>query len=76
MKRHLRARLWFPGMDASIDELVAGCNACQASTETKHRDPLIPTQPPHEPKQKLAADHWGPTADGKYLLVVIDELSR
>ena len=29
-----------------------------------------------EPWEKLATDHWGPTADGKYILVVIDKLSR
>ena len=42
------------------------------STET----PLVPTEPPSEIWKDLAADHWGPTPEGKYLLVLIDKLSR
>ena len=63
MKQHLRARLWFPGMDEKIEEFSATCLPCQASTVTPHRDPLIPTSPPEHPWQKLGTDHWGPTAD-------------
>ena len=76
MKKYMRSRVWFPKMDKSIDEMVAGCLPCQASTNTKHRDPLTPSTPPEQPWVNLAADHWGPTPNGKYLLVVIDELSR
>ena len=76
MKRFMRSRLWFPKMDKAIQDTVRGCLACQAATETKHRDPNTPSKPPEKLWQKLSADHWGPTADGTYLLVVIDELSR
>ena len=76
MKRYMRSQLWFPSMDKAIEEVVKGCIACQAATKTKHRDPNIPSAPPDELWQKLSADHWGPTSDGFYLLVVIDELSR
>ena len=76
MKQHLRARLWFPGMDEEVEEFAGTCLPCQASTVTPHRDPLIPSSPPDHPWQKLGTDHWGPTADGKYLLVVIDKLSK
>ena len=43
---------------------------------TKTRNPLIPSYPPKELCQNLAADHWGPTADGYFLPVEIDNLSR
>ena len=76
MKRYLRTLAWFPGMDKAIETRVSECLACQASTKTHHRDPLIPSTPPLLPWEKLSADHWGPLPDGKYLLVVIDELSR
>ena len=76
MKQQLRPRLWFPGMDTAIKESCASCMLCQASTEVKHRDPLKPSKAPQNPLEDLASDHWGPTADGKYLLVVIDKLSR
>ena len=76
MKRYLRSTAWFPGMDKAVDRKVSECLACQASTKTHHRDPLIPSTPPSMPWEKLSADHWGPLPDGKHLLVVIDELSR
>ena len=75
-KQYLRSRMWFPGMDEKVEDLVATCLPCLAATEVKHRDPLIPSTPPQNPWSKLDVDHWGPTADGKYLLVVIDELTR
>ena len=75
-KQFLRTKLWFPGMDERVNNLVSTCLPCLASTEVKHRDPLVPTIPPSEPWSKLDADHWGPTPDGKHILVVIDELTR
>jgi hypothetical protein len=76
MKRFLRAHVWFPKLDKDVNEIVQGCHQCQAATDTKHRDPLIPTRPPAEVWTQLDADHWGPTDDGKYILVVIDETSK
>ena len=49
---------------------------CQASVDSKARDPLKPTKAPEEPWSTLYADHWGPTQDGLHLLVVIDGLTR
>ena len=76
MKRFLRAHVWFPQMDADVTSIVQGCLQCQAATETKHRDPLISTNPPPRVWEHVDADHWGPTDDGVYLLVVIDETSK
>lgn len=56
-KRHLRETLWFPMMDDMVEQLVSSCHPCQAATETKHRDPNIPSGPPSEPWQKLDTDH-------------------
>ena len=57
-------------------DVTRGCLACQAGTATKHRYPLVPTEPPSEVWKDLTADHWGPTPNGKYVLVVIDKLSK
>ena len=76
MKRYLRARLWFPGMDRMVERRAAGCLDCQAATPHKHRDPLKPTKTPSLPWRELAVDHWGPTKEGKHLLVVVDYMSR
>ena len=75
-KRTLRKRLWFPGMDDMIDTRTKTCEPCQPATIVHTRDPLKPTTAPETPFVKVAADHWGPTPDGKHLLVVIDLLSR
>ena len=39
-------------------------------------DPLVPSTPPDQVWKDLGADHWGPTPEGKHVLVVIDKLSR
>ena len=75
-KRTLRKRIWFPGMDSLVDSRIRTCGPCQAATNTPTRDPLKPTTAPDTPFTKVAADHWGPTPDGHYILVVIDLLSR
>jgi len=72
MKRFMRSRMWFPG----IREVVQGCLACQASTETKYRDPNNSSSPPEELCRNSRQDHWGPTPDSFHLLVVNDKLSR
>ena len=76
MKRFLRAHAWFPQMDNQVNMIVQGCLQCQAATETKHRDPLIPSKAPPQVWSQLDADHWGPTDEGKYILVVVDETSK
>ena len=75
-KRLLRKRLWFPGMDSMVDARTRACLACSAATHTPHRDPLRPTKAPVLPFTRVAADHWGPTPCGRYVLVVIDLLTR
>ena len=75
-KRQLRVRLWFPGMDKAVERRVSTCLPCQASVESKARDPLKPTKAPEEPWSRLYADHWGPTQDGHHILVIVDGLTR
>lgn len=75
-KKLLRLRLWFPGMDRLVEKAVEECLPCQASVESYPRDPLKPTLAPTEPWTKVFCDHWGPTYDKKYHLVLIDALTR
>ena len=76
MKLYLRSRIWFLNMDTQIENVASGCLQCQAATIYKHRDPLVPTELPDEVWTDLAADHWGPTPEGKHVLLIIDKLSR
>ena len=75
-KRLLRLRLWFPGMDKLVERRVSTCLPCQAATENHTRDPLKPTKAPKEAWKKLYVDHWGPFDGNKYILVIIDALTR
>jgi hypothetical protein len=75
-KRYLRTRLWWPGMDRLAEARVKECMPCQASVDTPHRDPLQPTTAPRAPMEKQSGDHWGPTPDGRHVLVVMDLLTR
>ena len=75
-KRKLRVWLWFPDMDRAVERRVSSCLACQASVESKARDPLKPTKAPEEPWSRLYAHHWGPKQDGYHILVIIDGLTR
>ena len=76
MKRFAREHMWYPGLDSDIEECVETCHPCQAATNTIHRDPLTPSDPPEDVWTDLSADHWGPTPLNTYMLVVIDKLSR
>ena len=75
-KQLLRSRLWFPGIDKMVEDKITSCLGCQATTYTPHRDPLIPTEMPDEPWQKIDMDFWGPTPGGEYVLAIVDEYSR
>ena len=75
-KRLLRHRLWFPGMDRMVEERVAACLPCQAATDSHTKDPLKPNEIPVQPWSTIYADHWGPTPDGRHILVMIDALTR
>ena len=75
-KRLLRTRLWWPGMDSQVEARVEQCFSCQVATPSHHRDPLQPTTAPERPMERQSGDHWGPTPDGSYVLVVMDLLTR
>ena len=75
MKRYLRVRLWWPGMDKRVEKRSASCEACQAATLQHQRDPLQPSVAPTKPWVKVAADHWGPTPNHT-VLVMVDHLTK
>ena len=75
-KKLLRAKVWFPGMDAMMEKKVNNCIACQATTYQPTRDPLKPTELPDGPWQYVDMDFWGPLPSGESILVMIDPYSR
>nr|XP_029715638.1 uncharacterized protein K02A2.6-like [Aedes albopictus] len=76
MKRRMRDRVWWPGMDKEIARWVATCEGCRLvglpqKPEPMHRRPL-----PSEPWIDVAIDFLGPLPSGDYLLVIVDYYSR
>ena len=76
-KQCIREKVWFPGIDKQVEEIVKSCIPCQASYPgPSSREPIIPTQLPEEPWISVSVDFAGPFPSGDYLLVVIDDYSR
>ena len=76
-KQLIHSTMWFPGIDAAIQEAEERCLPCQAATDTKQKEPLLPTELPTAPWLKVTTDLFGPIAGGQeYVLVVQDLYSR
>ncbi|XP_064651618.1 uncharacterized protein K02A2.6-like [Lineus longissimus] len=79
-KSLLREKIWFPGIDALVEEEVRQCLPCQAASSRGAEKPelLKMTPLPKSAWQETSIDFFGPlpvpTAD--YLMVLIDDYSR
>ena len=71
----LRAQqsVWWPGLCKQLEELVRSFPICSKEC-SQHAGPLIPTQFPNLPWQKVASDLF--TIKGVNCLLVIDYFSR
>ena len=74
-KRLIREKVWFPGIDKMVKDIVDNFLACKAVTPSKSSriEPLQMTPLSSGPWKMLAMDFLGP---GFYLLVVIDQYNR
>lgn len=75
-KSLLREKVWFPGIDSMVEEVVKNCRACASVVKDERMFPLQMSDLPDRPWQFLSADFCGPYPSGDYCLVVIDEYSR
>ncbi|UYV61651.1 K02A2.6-like [Cordylochernes scorpioides] len=73
-KTRLRARetVWWPGISEEIAETVRKCSVCIQEAVSKH-EPLIPTNFPTRPWQKIGMDLF--KFENKWYLVVIVSIS-
>lgn len=76
MKRRLRDRVWWPGMDKEITKCVKICEGCRLVAVPDKPEPMQRRPLPTKPWIDLAIDFLGPLPSGHYLLVVIDYYSR
>jgi len=72
----LRARYWFPGMNAVVEDIIGKCFECQITTKEHHNKRIKPSEIPLRAWNTVSIDFGGPYPDGHYNLVVIDKRTR
>lgn len=76
MKRRLRQKVWWPGMDLEVEQAVKSCKECILVSSVGPPEPLIRTKMPDKPWVHIAVDFMGPLPSGHNLLVMVDYFSR
>ncbi|KAJ1158054.1 hypothetical protein NDU88_010750 [Pleurodeles waltl] len=74
-KARLRAKVWFPGMDAQVDALIGKCHSCLITSCEPRGCPVITEPPSHKPWAKLSMD-FGTFPDGRLTAVIIDTYNK
>ena len=74
MKAIGRRHLWWPKLDADIEETARCCNQCVKTRSAPPTAPLHPWTFPNRPWQRVHADFA--SVDGKHYLVVVDAYSK
>ena len=75
-KNCLRAKVWWPNMDATAEKLCGSFHGCQVVGELRAPEPMQRVEQPTGPWQDVAVDLIGPLPTGERLLVVVDYYSR
>jgi len=75
VKTQLRARtsVWWPGVSKQIQRFIQNCNTCCKNFQAQI-EPLIPTELPSRPWQKLGSDLF--EYKGATYILVVDYFSR
>ena len=76
MQNRLRAKVWWPKMDAATEKLCRSCHRCQVVGEHCGPEPMQRVERPTRPWQDIAVDLIGPLPTGESLLVVVDYYSH
>ena len=75
MKGLARSHVWWPKIDAALEERVKSCEVCQAHQKTPAAVPLHPWEWPSRPWSRVHVDYAGPFM-GKMFLLIIDAHSK
>ena len=74
-KSLLREKVWFPGIDKTVENEVKNCAACLVSTPETKREPLKMSPLPSAPWKEISID-FAELPNGEYLMLVIDDYTR
>ena len=75
MKALAGSLVWWPGIDAALEDKVKTCSICQESRAAPAEANLHPWDWPEKPWSRLHLDYAGPL-QGKMFLVLIDAHSK
>ena len=75
MKILARSVVWWPKIDADLEQKVKKCEKCQMNRKTPELAPLHPWEWPKRPWARIHIDHAGPF-QGKLFLLVVDAHSK
>ena len=76
MKALARSHVWWPKMDAAIEEMVGRCQHCQTFRHMPQKAPLHPLEPTTKPWERIHIDFCGPTQGNRMWLIVVDSYSK
>ncbi|KAL7726262.1 hypothetical protein ACLKA6_008442 [Drosophila palustris] len=76
MKRRLRSKVWWPGIDRDVEKKVKACRDCLLVSLPDNPIPMKRHQYPTAPWKFVATDLLGPLPNNEYILVLIDYFSR
>ena len=72
MKELVRPKVWWLKLDKVVDCYVRPCHGCQVVSRPSRSEQIMSTSLPNKPFQ----NHFGPTHEDRYALVLIDYYSR
>ncbi len=75
MKSLARSFIWWPGLDADIEDLAKACTECQQNKHLPPQAPLHPWTWPKRPWERIHIDFAGPFM-GTSFLVIVDAHSK
>nr|VZI18723.1 unnamed protein product [Spirometra erinaceieuropaei] len=71
IKALARSYVWWPKIDADIENVVKACHVCQITQKTLPKVPLKPWAWPDSPWKRVHVDYFGPF-QGHMVLVAVD----
>ena len=75
-KSLLRMKLYWPKMNAEVEQYISECIACKANSKANAPEPLHPSTLPEAVWTEISVDFYGPVPTGEKLFVVTDLYSR
>ena len=75
-KQSLRSKVWWPGIDKTVETYCRSCHGCQLVARPDAPEPIRSTTLPVGPWIDVGVDLLGPLPSGHSILVVVDYYSR